>query len=193
VIELEVAGVTARPKSDEQKQRLRQEAQALAERPGTPISEEQKQRLRQEAEALTQQPDPWVRLRERTGDRVLEFGIGAPEATAIALALQGKRQPRPMTHDLIGNLLRALDDVSVRRLIITKRERELPAELARQLADGQALLLSGSGTFYAELELQHRDRVINLDCRPSDGIAVAVRLGVPIVATDELAPILAAA
>ena len=46
---------------------------------------------------------------------------------------------------------------------------------------------------YAELELQHRDRVITVDCRPSDGIAMAVRLGVPIVAADELGLVLAAA
>jgi bifunctional DNase/RNase len=193
VVELEVVGVTARPKSDEQKQRLREQAQALAEQPGPPMSHEQKQRLRQEAQALAEQPDPWVRLKERTGDRVLEFGIGAAEAAAIALALHGKRQPRPMTHDLIGNLLRALDDVSVLRLIITKRERELPAELARQLADGEAVLLSGTETFYAELQLRHRERAISLDCRPSDGIAVAIRLGVPIVAAEELEPILTAA
>jgi len=91
---------------------------------------------------------------------------------AITWALQGHVEPRPMTHDLIGNLLRAFDDVSVIRLIITKRER---------------------GTFYAELELRHRERVINLDCRPSDGIAMAVRLGVPIVAAGDLEPVLAAA
>ena len=140
-----------------------------------------------------EQPEHLVRLKELTGDRVLEFRIGPPEAQAIAMALHGPRPPRPMTHDLIGNLLQALDDISVLRLIITKWERELPPELARQLADGEAVQLSGTGTFYAALELRHRDRVINLDCRPSDGIAVAIRLGVPIVAADGLEPILAAA
>jgi hypothetical protein len=74
------------------------------------------------------------------------------------MALQGVRQPRPMTHDLIGNLLGALDDVSLLRVIITKRE--FPPELARQLADGEAVLLGGTETFYAEL--QHRDRVITV-------------------------------
>jgi bifunctional DNase/RNase len=134
-----------------------------------------------------------VKLKERTGNRVLEFGIGPTEAQAIALALHGKRQPRPMTHDLIGNLLEALDDVSVLRVIITKRERELPAELARQLAEGEAVLLGGTETFYGELELRHGERITYVDCRPSDGIAVAVRLGVPIVAADELEPVLATA
>jgi bifunctional DNase/RNase len=138
------------------------------------------------------QPEPRVKLKERTGDRVLELGIGPFEAHAIAAELHGARRPRPMTHDLIGNLLQSLDDVSVLRLTITKCERELPAELARQVADGQAVQLSGAGTLYEELELRHRDKVINLDCRPSDGIAVAIRLGVPIVAADDLEPILAA-
>jgi bifunctional DNase/RNase len=191
VIELGVIGVTARLRSDEQKQRLREQARALADQPGPPMSDEQKQHLRAEAQALADQPEPWVRLKERIGDRVLAFGIGPAEAAAIAMALQGVRQPRPMTHDFIGNLLGALDDVSVLRVIITKRE--FPAELARQLADGEAVLLGGTGTFYAELELRHRDRVITVDCRPSDGIAMALRLGVPIVAADELEPVLATA
>jgi bifunctional DNase/RNase len=195
VIELEVTGVTARPKSDEQKQRQREQAQALAEQTSPPMSDEQKQHLRDEAQAFAEQhaeqAEPWVTLKERTGDRVLEFGIGPAEAAAIAMALQGMRQPRPMTHDLIGNLLGALDDVSLLRVVITKQE--FPPELARQLADGRTVLLGGTETFYAELELQHRDRVITVDCRPSDGIAVAVRLGVPIVAADELEPVLATA
>jgi bifunctional DNase/RNase len=162
-----------------------------------PMSDEQKQHLRDEAQAFAEQhaeqAEPWVRLKERTGDGVLESGIGPAEAAAIAMALQGLWQPRPMTHDLIDNLLGALDDVSLLRVIITKRE--FPPELARQLADGEAVLLGGTETFYAELELQHRDRVITtaIDCRPSDGITVAVRLGVPIVAADELEPVLATA
>jgi bifunctional DNase/RNase len=191
VIELRVVGVTARPAPDEQKQRLREQAQALAEPPGPAMSDEQKEHLRDEAQALAEQPEPWVRLKERIGDRVLEFGIGPAEAAAIAMALRGVRQPRPMTHDLIGNLLGALDDVSLLRVIITKRE--FPPELARQLADGEAVLLGETETFYAVLELQHRNRVITVDCRPSDGITVAVRLGVPIVAADELEPALATA
>jgi uncharacterized protein len=138
-------------------------------------------------------PEASVRLKERAGSRVLEFGIGPGEAQAIALALHGRPQPRPMTHDLIGNLLHALDDVAVLRLVITRWEQELPVELARQLAQGEAMQLTGTGTLHAELELWHRDRVISLDCRPSDGIAVAIRLGVPIIAADGIEPILAAA
>lgn len=74
MIELEVIGVTARPRSDEQKHHLTDEAQALAD---------------QRAE----QPEPSVRLKERTGDRVLEFGIGPAEAAAIAMRYRGCGSP----------------------------------------------------------------------------------------------------
>ncbi|HET6949923.1 MAG TPA: bifunctional nuclease domain-containing protein [Acidimicrobiales bacterium] len=96
-----------------------------------------------------------------------------------------------MTHDFIANLLGTLEDVSVLRVIITKTD--FPAQLARQVAEGEAVLLEGTETFYAELELRDRDHVIAVDCRPSDGIAVAVRLGLPIVAADELEPVFAPA
>jgi uncharacterized protein len=154
-----------------------------------PMSEEERQRMRDEAVPLPGQPPPapgarvvevvdgprWeheVRLKERDGERVLGITIGQPEALAIGFGLLGHLEPRPMTHDFIGNLLQVLDDVSVRQLVITKRER---------------------GTFHARLEVQHRDRMLDVDCRPSDGIAVAVRLSVPILVADELEPLLAAA
>ncbi|MGH9229341.1 MAG: bifunctional nuclease family protein [Acidimicrobiales bacterium] len=133
-----------------------------------------------------------VRLKERAGDRVLDIGIGVPEAQAIALGLNGVLQPRPMTHDFITNLLHALDDVSVLRVVVSKRERETFHEL--QHRDDVVITERGEPwTFHARLELRHRDRVVNVDCRPSDGIALAVRLGVPILAADELEPVVAAA
>lgn len=159
MVELEVLGVVAQPLSDEHKQGLLEQAEALAERPGPVVVD-------------LPEVEHQIRLKERTGERVLQFCIGAPEAAAIALVLQGDVAPRPMTHDLIGNLVRALDDVSVLRVVITKQERD---------------------RFYAQVELRHRERPVIVDCRPSDGIAVALRLGVPIVAADELDPILAAA
>lgn len=154
-----------------------------------PMSEEEGQRLRDHAVLLPGQPPPapgavvveaadgptWaheVRLKERVGDRVLGIGIGQAEAVSIGLGMQGFRWPRPMTHDFIGDLLQTLDDVSILRVVITRPER---------------------GTFHARLEMRHRERVIDVDCRPSDGIAVALRLGAPIVAPDELVPLLAAA
>jgi bifunctional DNase/RNase len=190
VIGLEVVGVTARPKSDEQKQRERAEfAQAVAEHPGPPLSDQQKRHLMEQAQALGEYPDTWVRLKERTGDRVLEFGIGPAEAQSIAMALHRQPQPRPMTHDLIGNLLGALDDVSVLRVVITKLERE--TNLGPVSSVGTPAH-PPPGTFHGALELRHREDVITVDCRPSDGIAVAIRLGVPILAADELEPVLAA-
>lgn len=173
MIELDVVGVTARTLSDEEQQQVREQVSALAEEAGKP------------GPVVVDVPT-WehrLRLKERAGDRVLEFGIGPTEAMAIATALQGEHQPRPMTHDLIGNLLGALDDVSVLRTVITKLE---PG------AHRGAVDLVGTpahpppGTFYGALELRHREHVMTVDCRPSDGIAVAVRLGVPIVAADDL-------
>jgi bifunctional DNase/RNase len=166
VIELEVVDIATRPMSDEDRQRLRDEAMPL---PGQPPPAP-------DARVVDVVDGPrWeheVRLKERDGKRVLGITIGQPEALAIGFGLLGHLEPRPMTHDFIGNLLQALDDVSVRQLVITRRER---------------------GTFHARLKVQHRDRMLDVDCRPSDGIAVAVRLGLPILAADELEPLLAAA
>jgi bifunctional DNase/RNase len=89
-----------------------------------------------------------------------------------------------MTHDFIINLLQALGDMSILRVVITKRERETFDELQRR--DDVFITKEGEPwTFHASLELQHRDREVQVDCRPSDGIALAVRLGVPILAADE--------
>jgi bifunctional DNase/RNase len=106
---------------------------------------------------------PIVLLREVEGNhRMLPIFIGGPEATAIALALDEVATPRPMTHDLIKNLLDALDATLV-RLDITTLD---------------------AGTFYADLHLQLQDRVIQLTCRPSDGIALALRAGAPVFAAE---------
>jgi uncharacterized protein len=135
-------------------------------------SEDEKQRLRDAATAagaviVDSGARHQVRLKERDSDRVLTFGIGEFEARAIEFATQGLIQPRPMTHDFICNLLGVLDDVSATGLVLTRREQ---------------------GTFYAELDLAHGDRRITVDCRPSDGIAVALRLGIPIMAASALDP-----
>ncbi len=134
------------------------------------LSEDEKQRLRDAAEAagaiiVDSGSRYQVRLTERDGDRVLPIDIGEFEARAIEFAKQGVIQPRPMTHDFICNLLGVLDDVSAVALVLTKREQ---------------------GTFYAELELAQGNRRITVDCRPSDGIAVAVRLGIPMMAISAL-------
>jgi bifunctional DNase/RNase len=181
VIELGLVDLTARPIPEERRRRIREDLEV---------------RVRQDNEALGKQQVPApvvvdmpslehrVRLKEKAGDRVLEISIGQPEAMAIGLALQGERQPRPMTHDLIGDLLRVLDDVSVLRVVISKLEQETtpPPPTTRTPT------MAPTGTFFAELELQHRERLIKVDCRPSDGIALAVRLGIPILAARALDP-----
>lgn len=108
---------------------------------------------------------PIVLLREITGQgRILPIFIGGAEATAIAFVLEGVTTPRPLTHDLFRDVLEALD-----------------AQLAR-------LVLTGlrDGTFFAELELSTPSGTRTVSCRPSDGIALALRTSSPIVATEEL-------
>jgi bifunctional DNase/RNase len=106
---------------------------------------------------------PIVLLREVEGSRrLLPIFIGGPEATAIALALDEVETPRPMTHDLIKNMLDDLG-VGLERLEIT--------ELS-------------SGTFYAELHLRAAGQVTVVSSRPSDGIALAIRMSSPVFAAD---------
>ena len=106
---------------------------------------------------------PIVLLRElEDSHRMLPIFIGGPEATAIALALDEVATPRPMTHDLIKALL---DDLGVvfERLEITSLS---------------------AGTFYAEMQLRRPEGVSRLSCRPSDGIALALRSGTPVFAAE---------
>jgi bifunctional DNase/RNase len=104
-------------------------------------------------------------LQESDGlGRTLPIFIGAPEATAIAFALQGMDTPRPMTHDLIRDLLDALG-TDVVRIVITELR---------------------TATYYAEIVLRHGDREIPVSSRPSDAVAVAVRTGTPLFVADDL-------
>ncbi len=100
---------------------------------------------------------PVVVLRAEDG-RILPIYIGISEAVAIHSALKNEIPPRPMTHDLLVEVIRRLD-ARVERIVID------------DLVDN---------TFYARLILRKEDREIEIDARPSDSIAVAVRLGVPI-------------
>lgn len=106
---------------------------------------------------------PIVLLREREGDRrVLPIFIGGPEATAIAMALEGMATPRPMTHDLLKGVIEELGAVLERVVVTELRE----------------------GTFYAELHLRRGDEVHLVSSRPSDAIALAVRTGADIFAEE---------
>jgi uncharacterized protein len=107
---------------------------------------------------------PIVLLREREGERFLPIWIGAMEATAIAFALQGIVTARPMTHDLLKNVLEDLS-VQVQRIVIT------------ELKDG---------TFYATIQMQQDGRSYEVSSRPSDAIALAVRVSVPIFAHEDV-------
>jgi bifunctional DNase/RNase len=107
---------------------------------------------------------PIVLLREREGERYLPIWIGAAEAAAIALSLQGVTTPRPMTHDLLKNILDEVA-VDVRRVVVT------------ELRDS---------TFYATIELGRSQDRFEVSSRPSDAIALAVRLAVPIFASEEV-------
>jgi len=108
---------------------------------------------------------PIVLLREVEGrHRVLPIFIGPPEATAIALALDGVATPRPMTHDLVKELLDQLGAQVVKVVV-------------NDLIDS---------TFYSIIHLQTGDEVHEVSSRPSDAIAVAVRVGATIYAEERV-------
>jgi len=107
---------------------------------------------------------PIVLLREADGERYLPIWIGAPEAGAIALALQGVVTPRPMTHDLLKNILEEMS-VQVNSIVITELRE---------------------GTFYAVINMQRNGASYEVSSRPSDAIALAVRLRCKILVNEEV-------
>ena len=107
---------------------------------------------------------PIVLLKEREGERYLPIWIGAMEATAIAFALQGIQTQRPMTHDLLKNVLEEIQ-VQVERIVITELRE---------------------GTFYAVIVMSRNGTKYEVSSRPSDAIALAVRVNVPIFAQEEV-------
>jgi bifunctional DNase/RNase len=107
---------------------------------------------------------PVVILQELTGERVLPIWIGPSEASAIAMHLAEMEFSRPLTHDLVVSVLKGLGGV-LQKVIITRVEKS---------------------TYYAELIVQRNGEVISLDARPSDSIAVALRVDARIFAQDEL-------
>ena len=107
---------------------------------------------------------PIVLLKETAGDRYLPIWIGAVEATAIAFALQGIQTPRPMTHDLLRDILQGAT-VEVERIVIS--------ELVDQ-------------TFFAVIRMVSNGRTTEVSSRPSDAIALAVRINAPIYAGEDV-------
>jgi bifunctional DNase/RNase len=106
---------------------------------------------------------PICLLRERdSGRRILPIFIGGAEATAIAFALEEVVTPRPLTHDLMKDVL---DDLGVS-------------------VESVAVVDLREGTFYAEIELHASDGVHRVSSRPSDALALAARTGTPIYAEE---------
>jgi len=119
------------------------------------------------ASIRVQMPDnvPVVLLKEANAQgRTLPILIGHEEATAIARAIQGIEPPRPMTHDLLRDLLATLE-VTVEAIVITEMVES---------------------TFYAEIRMVRGGRPYVVSARPSDAMALAVRLGTPIHAEEAL-------
>ena len=105
-----------------------------------------------------------VVLQEKDGTRLLPIWIGQPEGDSIVKHIQNQKSPRPIAHDLIQSLITSMG------------ARLLGANITRV----------EDRTYYAELLLQHNGTVVTIDARPSDSIAVALRLGAPITAADAL-------
>ena len=107
---------------------------------------------------------PVVILQEMEGDRVLPIWIGPGEASAIAMELAGMKFARPLTHDLAASLIRTLGG-ALTRVTITRVQ---------------------DNTYYAELLIQRGAEVFSIDARPSDSIAIALRMNATILAGEEL-------
>lgn len=105
-----------------------------------------------------------VILQEKGGDRLLPIWIGQPEAESIVMEMHGIRPPRPLTHDLCKRLISGMGG-ALRRVQITKVQ---------------------DNTYFAELHIHRGDDVFQIDARPSDSIAIALRLSAPIFAQESL-------
>ena len=101
---------------------------------------------------------PIVILRDKEGERVLPIWVGMFEANAIALQIENLAPPRPMTHDLLRNVIRDLQ-ADVQKIVISDLQ---------------------DNTFYALIYLTVRGHTVAIDARPSDAIALALRTRAPI-------------
>ncbi len=113
---------------------------------------------------ITQSQASGILLKEQNGNRALPIVIGEFEAQSIAMALENIKPPRPITHDLTVNMLKTLN-ITLESILIT------------ELKDS---------TFYAMLRLVKDSEIIEVDSRPSDAIAIAVRFGSAIYVNEEV-------
>ena len=107
---------------------------------------------------------PIVILRDGEGQRILPIWVGVFEANAIALQIENVQTPRPMTHDLLKNVIQDLS-AQVDRIVVTKLKEN---------------------TFYAAIHLRTDGHSVVVDARPSDAIALALRSGAPIYVEDSV-------
>jgi len=105
-----------------------------------------------------------VILREKEGERLLPIWIGQAEAESIVIEMSKLKRERPLTHDLCKTLITGMGG-TLRRIQITKVENR---------------------TYYAEMHIRVEDRMIQIDARPSDSIAIALRFAAPIFAQEDL-------
>src|SRR3981189_94476 len=108
--------------------------------------------------------EPRVRLKTAEGNKFLPIWIGHPEAAAILMKLQSQAPPRPMTHDLLSDMLEQLGAQILRITVTELREN----------------------TFYAQITVQQDGTEIEVDSRPSDAIALAIPAEAPIFAADRV-------
>ena len=103
-------------------------------------------------------------LQEKGGSRLLPIWIGQPEAESIVKQMHNIKRARPLTHDLCKSLIVGLGG-ALRRVQITRVEKN---------------------TYFAELHISRGDSLVQVDARPSDSIAIALRLSAPIFASETL-------
>ena len=107
---------------------------------------------------------PIVILKDIEGKSVLPIWVGVYEANAIALEIEKVATPRPMTHDLIKNILMGMA-TGVRKVVVSELKDD---------------------TFFALIWIEHNGEMISIDARPSDALAVALRLDCPIYVDDDV-------
>src|SRR5512146_1234291 len=105
-----------------------------------------------------------VVLKDETGKKILPIWIGAAEGNSIALAMSNVKPSRPLTHDLIVSIFDRLE-IEIARVVIS------------DLIDN---------TFYASLYLLQNGKEFHIDARPSDAIAIAIRIGAPVFVEEEV-------
>jgi len=107
---------------------------------------------------------PIVILKEIDGEKTLPIWIGLLEATAIASELEGIKFSRPMTHDLLKNIMEMIDVEVIKIEVCDLR----------------------NNTYYALIHFRHGDNEMSIDARPSDALALSLRVNAPIFVSDEV-------